>query len=72
MHSETIKKEIYTCLDAEEYYNSVSGKGEGRLFYREDLLDAKAKAKSDDVINFLDECLIELDNEYDSIFIIFG
>lgn len=72
MEKESVKKEIYTCLDAEEYYNSISGLGEGRLFNRENLLDAKNKAKSDDVINFLDECLLELNDEYDTIFIIFG
>jgi hypothetical protein len=72
MQSEKVKKEIYTCLDAEEYYNSVSGSGDGRLFNRENLLDAKAKAKSDDVINFLDECIIELDDDDDELFIIFA
>jgi hypothetical protein len=71
MHKKSIKKEIYECLDAEEYYNSVSGNGSGRLFDRENILDALNKAKSDDVKNFLNECLNNIEKD-EQLFIIFS
>jgi hypothetical protein len=67
-----MKREIYECLNAEEYYSGVSGTGEGRLFTRKELIYARGNAKSKDVIDFINSCISELTDEEDTVYISFS
>lgn len=53
------KKELYECLNALEFYAGCSGSNDGRIFDKDELNEAKSKAKSAEVINFLNDCIEE-------------